>query len=96
MRLWARNLAELRERTVVEFHLARWLSDFWAVPPRRALLGLGSALAEEVLPAPGETWKSKVARARLALQNAAVARSEHQQRLKPRKGDNRHAADTPG
>jgi hypothetical protein len=96
MRLWARNLAELRERTVVEFHLARWLSDFWAVPPRSALLGLGSALAEEVLPAPGETWKSKVARARLALQNAAVARSEHQQGLKPRKGDNRRSADTPG
>jgi Uncharacterised nucleotidyltransferase len=81
LRLWARNLAQLRERTVFEFHLARWLSDFWAVPPERAAAGLASALAKELLPAPGETWKAKLGRARIAFRNAATARSEHEREL---------------
>jgi hypothetical protein len=78
VRIWARNLAALRERTVFEFHLARCLADFWAVPPRRAVAGLASALADDVLPRPGETWRTRLARARLALRNAGAARSEHE------------------
>ncbi|HEX2044594.1 MAG TPA: nucleotidyltransferase family protein [Gaiellaceae bacterium] len=93
LRLWARNLAQLRERTVLEFHLARWLGGFWALPPRRAAARLASALAEDVLPAPGETWKAKLARARLALRDAAVARSLHEREINRagRNGDGRAA-----
>jgi hypothetical protein len=90
LRLWARNLVQLRERTVFEFHLTRWLSDFWAVPWQEAIGGLASALAEEVLPAPDETWKTKLTRARLALRNAAAPRSQHErERNRTGHGDRR-------
>ena len=32
LRLWARNLAHVRERTVLENHLQRLMSDFWELP----------------------------------------------------------------
>ena len=35
IRIWARNLAQVRERTVLENHLERWLSDFWILAPIR-------------------------------------------------------------
>jgi Uncharacterised nucleotidyltransferase len=94
LRTWARNLAELRERTVLEFHAARWLSGFWALPPGRAVAALPSTLARDVLPARDETWRTKLARARLALRNASLARSEHERALGGARPDEPPAADT--
>jgi Uncharacterised nucleotidyltransferase len=37
VRLWARHLADVREPTVTELHLRRWLAPFWALPPTSAL-----------------------------------------------------------
>jgi hypothetical protein len=37
VRVWARHLTGLREPTVLDRQLRRWLSDFWALPARSAL-----------------------------------------------------------
>src|SRR5207244_8055293 len=59
LRIWARHLAEIRDRTVLESHLERWLSSFSAVPPHIALLIWAETLADELRPAADETWGQK-------------------------------------
>jgi len=87
LRLWARNLPLVRERTVLESHLERWLSDFWAVPTATAIRRLPSVVADEFRPRPGETWRSKAARGGRALRHARRTRSEHDKSLGGRGGD---------
>lgn len=75
--LWSRHLAQVRERTVLEWHVKDLLAPAWGLPLRpalRAVLGEVRATAGRVR---GETWRAKLARIRLALRNAGVARSEH-------------------
>jgi hypothetical protein len=91
LRVWARHLPRVRERTVLDTHLRRWLSDFSVLPPRRALRSLTVALARDVKPAAGEGWKTKLSRMGQASRRAFVRRSEHDDRLgdsaaPPRKG----------
>lgn len=81
LRTWARNLSQVRERTVLEHHLQRWLSDFWVLPPARAVATLPRTFVSEVSPEPDETWRTKVARTSRALRNATRRRSEHQDEL---------------
>jgi hypothetical protein len=81
LQVWARHLRGVRDRTVLESHLDRWLSGFWALPPRNALGACGSAIARELLPAPGESAATKLARTRLAIRNALVGRSDHAKEL---------------
>jgi hypothetical protein len=81
LRTWARNLPRVRERTVLESHLERWLSNFAVLPPRRAVRELSSVVAQEVRPEEGETWPQKLARTRTAFRNAYVRRSEHDEEL---------------
>ena len=69
------------ERTVLGTHLERLLSPFWALPPARAAVAFGRALAAEIEPAEGETWHDKLARIRKAIRNAFVQRSEHVRQL---------------
>ena len=45
MRYWAGNVAAVRERTVIESHLARCTAAFWALPPRQAAAAAGAARA---------------------------------------------------
>ena len=81
MRIWAQNLAKVRERTVLETHLERLLSDFWGLPPRLSIQRLPDTLAAEVKPSPGETWKAKSSRSTRAARNALLRRSVHDQEL---------------
>ena len=75
--LWARHLAQVRERTVLEWHVKDLLAPVWGLPPRHALGALGA----EVLATAGlegsESWRAKLSRVRLAIGNAGLARSEH-------------------
>ena len=75
--LWAQNLREVRERTVFEEHVQRWLSSFSILPPARAAATLGPTLARELRPAGGESVGSKARRTVRAFRNASTARSEH-------------------
>src|SRR5262249_55050568 len=81
LRTWARNLAQVRERTVLEHHLQRWLSDFWVLPTAQAARKLPRTLVREVGPEPEETWATKLGRTRRALRNATRRSSEHQAEL---------------
>jgi hypothetical protein len=77
LRSWAKNLADVRERTVLEQHLARWRCWFDAFPPRLALRATLDELGEDVTPEPGETWGSKLDRSRRAIRNAFERKSAH-------------------
>jgi hypothetical protein len=81
LRLWARHLEEARGRTVAESHLQGWVSPFWALPTATALRRTSQHIASELRPVPGELWRTKLSRARLALRHAGVRRSSHERRL---------------
>jgi Uncharacterised nucleotidyltransferase len=72
LRLWARHLATVRERTVFENHLQRWLRSFWGLPLRPALAETGKVLRAEITPAAGETWREKLTRVPRAVRDAGA------------------------
>ena len=82
LRGWAKNLAEARERTVLEQHTARWRCWWDALPPGLAAKATFDELREDVTPEPGESWGSKLGRSRRAVRNAFVRRSEHDRAAK--------------
>ena len=81
LRLWARHLESARSPTVAEAHLEWWLSALWALPPPTALRLAVGRIADDLRPVPGERWRTKLSRSRLAVRNASVRRSSHQQLL---------------
>jgi len=80
-RVWARNLASVRERTVLESHLETWISCLWSAPPRSALPLVVSNVVWDLRPAAGETWRDKLARSRRAVLAALSPKSAHDRRL---------------
>ena len=81
VRVWARNLTLVRERTVLESHLQRWLSDFSILPARRAFSGLPKTFRRELGPEEDESWGDKLTRTGRAVRNAFTRRSEHDEEL---------------
>jgi hypothetical protein len=77
VRLFGRHLPAVRERTVLENHLQRWLHSFWELPFRQALLQTGGSLRQELLPEPGESWREKLVRAKSALLHPRRPMTEH-------------------
>lgn len=77
LRLWARNLVTASERTVLEGHLADWLSGFEVTPWTRAIVALHKPLRRELLPH-AEPAPQKLLRSLHALRNARRRRSEHE------------------
>ena len=76
-RTWAANLAGVRERTVLETHLERWTSCFWALPPAIAIKLSASNVAWDLRPAAGESWRAKASRTEAALKAALTPKSAH-------------------
>ena len=83
MRLWARHLATARDRTVLESHLERWLSPFWAYPAGLAFSEAWPRVLDEIRPGMHEGWNDKRRRTTRAARDAFVRRSEHDLRLGP-------------
>jgi putative nucleotidyltransferase-like protein len=81
VRLWARNLALARERTVLEGHLERWLSDFSILPLSSALAALPATFRRELGPEGEESWDDKLGRTQRAARHAFKRRSEHDKEL---------------
>ena len=77
LRLWARHLPALRERTVLDNHLLRWLRSFWELPPPAALAATVHALRLELLPEPGEPWRHKLKRVASAARHPGAPLSTH-------------------
>jgi hypothetical protein len=82
--LWARHLAQVRERTVLEWHVKDLLAPAWGMPLVRALGAVRAGVVATAGPDGSESWREKVSRARLAVVNAGVARSEHELVLEAR------------
>jgi Uncharacterised nucleotidyltransferase len=77
LRSWAKNLAEVRERTVLEQHIARWRCWFDAFPAPLALRATLDEVRQDLTPEPGETWGTKLDRTRRAIHNAFERKSAH-------------------
>lgn len=83
LRIWARGLRSVRDNTVIEKHIGRWLSPFWSLPPHRALVASGVSVAHDLTPTPEETWTNKRKRIREGLRHPLRSVTEHQRRLGP-------------
>lgn len=81
LRTWARHLEGARERTVRAEHLQRWMAAFWGLPVPGAVSACAAAIATDLRPWQEEGWASKLMRARSALDDAALAKSEHDLRI---------------
>jgi Uncharacterised nucleotidyltransferase len=72
---WARHLPAVREPTVLESHLERLMSAYWCMPARDAFPEMLTAIRAEVMPLPGESWRTKMARSFSAVRHSSMARS---------------------
>lgn len=85
VRTWARNASSVRERNVLESHLEHWLSPFWAQPPHVAAAAAARAVRRDIVPADGEDWRMKRARALQAIRSPRQRLSEHNEALERRR-----------
>jgi hypothetical protein len=83
---WARHLACVRDRTVLEDHLQRCLSPLWGYSGVRGTSRALRAAATAPRREGDESWRQKLGRTRLAFANARKARSEHQDAIATRGG----------
>jgi Uncharacterised nucleotidyltransferase len=86
LRIWARNLPRVGERTVLESHLQRWLSPYGALPLRAALRTSLRLLGRELRPRSGETWRAKATRTLRALLSPFTRLSDHHRALDRSRG----------
>lgn len=77
---WARHLAAVRERTVVEKHLVSYLGAGWAPSPAEGLRDLRIILSDQLVPRGDETWSGRVAWLRRATRDAFLPISAHDRR----------------
>jgi Uncharacterised nucleotidyltransferase len=67
LRLWGRDVWELRAERLGERLLRRWLSPFWALPARSATRQMLATVAHDLRREPGESWREKAGRIRRGL-----------------------------
>jgi len=77
LRTWARHLNGARERTVVENRVQRLAGPAWGLPPREVPWAVLSAGALHVRRHDGERWRTKLARTRSLVRDAARPISQH-------------------
>jgi hypothetical protein len=83
LRAWGRALVEMRDVTVVENHVVRFLSPFSVLPLTRALGACATTLLDEVRPVPDEPWRNKLHRMRVELTHPTRSASEQARMLGP-------------
>jgi hypothetical protein len=76
LRVWARHLSSVRERTVFETHLQEALYPFWERPPGPATAKSLAAIRADLLPAQGESWDTKLGRVQRAIREAHLPRTQ--------------------
>jgi hypothetical protein len=74
---WARHLRDVRERTVLEWHVKRTLAPVWGLPPKRIPAAVAAEVRATAAPHDVESWRTKLGRTRVALRNSGTARSDH-------------------
>lgn len=77
--IWARHLASVRERTVLETHLTRWAGPVCGLPRTRlrAVSGATRIFSDAARPKGGEHWADALRRTRLAIADARRPQSQH-------------------
>jgi Uncharacterised nucleotidyltransferase len=81
LRLWAASIRDVRTQTVLEDHVQRLVSPFWAVEPWAATIRAGSALVNEIRPAFDEGWREKASRSAAAFRRAFAPVTRHRELL---------------
>jgi len=81
LRLPARKLARVEERTVLESHAYRALAPFWVLPPGDAVRTAAVSLVGAVRPGSDETWSRKARRTIVALRHMFMRRSDHEREI---------------
>jgi hypothetical protein len=84
LRTWARNLRSARERTVLEAHLERTFSSFWALTPRRAVARMAAETWQHFRREPGESSRAKVTRSIRALRSPFSTVADHDRAVEAR------------
>jgi Uncharacterised nucleotidyltransferase len=75
VRVWARHLLTLRDATLSEAYLERWLSCFWILPPRDGVAQFGRTVAGDVRPRDGESWPETLRRLVHGVRGASDSRT---------------------
>jgi hypothetical protein len=86
LRVWARHLVEVRERTVLEYHLQRWLPPFAALDARRAVRVMAASVADDLRRQSDLSRRERLALIGWTLRNASRPRSASADRLRRRQG----------
>ena len=81
LRTWGRNLRTARDLNVVEAHVRRLASPFWALPASRAIPAAIQALGREFVPGPEDDWRTKATRIAAAVRRPLTAKSAHDRAL---------------
>ena len=81
LRTWGRNLRTARDLNVIEAHVRRLASPFWALPASRAIPAAIEALGREFVPGPEDDWRTKTARIAAAVRRPLTAKSAHDRAL---------------
>jgi hypothetical protein len=76
VRYWARHLRSLREPTLFEMHLQRWLSPFSLAPLPTALRLSAAAVVRDLRPWAQEGWLAKLRRIARVLRHPLSVKSE--------------------
>jgi hypothetical protein len=83
LRLWARDLKAVRERSLIEHHMRLWFGPFSARAPHRAASEAVHAVGLDLRRTGAETWSEKLSRMRLGLQHPLRSVGEHDEALGP-------------
>jgi hypothetical protein len=83
LNVWARHLSSVRDRTVLENHIARVAAPAQALPVKSVPAAMAGVLWGVANRGPEERWADKLRRSRLAICHALMATSRHDQTLPP-------------
>jgi hypothetical protein len=71
LRLWARHLPQVRERSALEARMARWfIGGMWAPSPGLAIDTIVSMIGRDIQPWPEEPWSVKLRRMSKSVRQA--------------------------
>jgi hypothetical protein len=82
LRTWARHLPAVRERTVIEGHLARWIEPLWTAPEWRAP-AVARAVAQDLRPHRNESWGPKLTRAGRVVRARGMTFTDYERARQP-------------
>jgi hypothetical protein len=89
LRIWARHLPAVRERTVFETHLQAALHPFWERSAGSAAIKALGSIRADLVPAEGESWGTKLGRVPRAIREAQLPHTRRPEQVRER-GESSH------